>query len=108
MTIGERRMQVTFQRATETADAFGEPDKTWTTLCTSWALVQPLKGSERFSANQVQAEVDTRIVTRNRSELSTLGPKDRATWSGHTYDIKAVLFRDHRKHEFEILCKEHL
>lgn len=108
MSIGERRHRVVFQRASEAADAFGEPDKTWATLCTSWALVQPLRGNERFSANQVQAEVDTRIVTRNRTELADLGPKDRATWSGHTYDIKAVLFRDHREHELEILAKEHL
>ena len=106
--IGERRHRVVFQRATETADAFGEPDKTWTTLCTSWALVQPLKGRELFSANQAQADVDHRIVTRYRSELSALGPKDRATWDGKTFDIRSVIRRDHRNIELEILAKEHL
>lgn len=106
--IGERRHRVVFQRATETQDAFGEPDQTWATLCTSWALVQPLKGQERFSAMQVQATVDTRIVTRYRDELADLGPKDRATWNGHTYDIKAVIRRDHRNIELEILAQEHI
>ena len=108
MSIGERRHRVVFQRATETADAFGEPDKTWVTLCTSWALVQPLRGKEMFAANQAQADVDHRIVTRQRSELSDLGPKDRATWNGHTYDIRSVIWRDHTNKEIEILAKEHL
>jgi SPP1 family predicted phage head-tail adaptor len=106
--IGERRHRVVFQRATVTQDAFGEPDQSWASLCTSWALVQPLKGAEKFAAMQVQADVDTRIVTRYRSELSDLGPKDRATWDGHTYDIKAVIRRDHRDIELEILAREHL
>lgn len=108
MSIGERRFRVVFQRAAEAQDAFGEPDQTWTNLCTSWALIQPLKGRERNAASQVHAELDTRIVTRNRSDLSALGPGDRATWNGHTYDIRSVAFRDHRQVDLEIMAQEHL
>jgi len=108
MSIGERRYRVVFQTPTVTQDAFGEPDKTWTTLCTSWALVQPMKGRERFSADQVQADVDTRIVTRYRNDIASLSPKDRATWGGKTYDIKSVIWRDHTRKELEILCQEHI
>lgn len=108
MSIGERRHRVVFQSPTITQDDFGEPDKSWSTLCTSWALVQPLSGSERLKANEVQGEITTRIVTRNRSELSGIGPDDRATWSGRTFDIRAVIHRDQRRHELELLCTEHL
>ncbi len=108
MSIGERRQRVVFQRATVTQDDFGEPDQTWTTLATQWALVAPLKGTERRNANEIMAEVTTRIVTRNNSTISGLAPDDRATWSGHTYDIKAVIPRDHRRSELEILAVEHL
>jgi SPP1 family predicted phage head-tail adaptor len=108
LSIGERRHRVVFQSATIAQDALGEPVKTWANLCTSWSMVQPMKGAERLKANQVQADLTTRIVTRARSELSALAPDDRATWSGHTYDIKAVIHRDHRRHELEILCEEHL
>ncbi len=108
MSIGERRQRVVFQRATVTQDAFGEPDKTWTNLATQWAMVQELKGAERRAANETMAEVTTRIVTRNNSTLTSLAPGDRATWSGHTYDIKAVVPRDHRRSELEILAVEHL
>ena len=108
MSIGERRHRVVFQRPTISVDSFGEPDRSYTDLCTSWALVQPMKGAERFAANQAQAEVDHRIVTRNRSELSDLGPGDRATWDGHVYDIRSVIPRDHKRSELEIMAQEHL
>ena len=108
MSIGERRHRVVFQSSTIVQDDFGEPDQTWATLATVWGLVQPLKGRELFAANQVQAEVTTRIVVRNSSELVDLAPDDRATWNGQTFDIKAVIHRDHRRSELEILAIEHL
>lgn len=108
MSIGERRYRVQFQRATVTQDAFGEPDKTYTELATRWALIQPMKSKERFSANQVQVDVDHRIVCRYDKTLKTLAPGDRATWDGHTYDIKAVLWRDHTRKELEIMAQEHV
>ena len=108
MSIGERRQRVVFQRATITQDAFGEPDQTWATLATQWALVAPLRGTERRNASETMAEVTTRIVTRNNSTLTSLAPGDRATWSGHTYDVKAVIARDHRRSELEVLAVEHI
>ena len=108
MSIGERRHRVVFQRATISQDAYGEPDKTWSNLATRWALVQPMKGGERFSANQVQVDVDHRIVCRYDSTMATLTAGDRATWSGHIYDIKSIVWRDHTQKEMEILAQEHI
>jgi len=108
MSIGERRCRVVFQSATISQDSHGEPDKTWTTMCTSWALVQPLKGTERFGASQVQSDVDHRIVTRNRAALSALDAGDRATWNSKTFDIRSVIWRDHTRKELEILATVHV
>ena len=107
MSIGERRFRVTFQRATISHDAYGEPDKSYIDLCTSYALVQPLKGAEQFAASQMQSQVDYRIVTRFRGELSDLSAGDRATWDGKVFDIKSVIWRDHTIKELEILAKVH-
>lgn len=107
MSIGERRFRVVFQTPTISADDFGEPDKSWTDLCTSWALVQPMKGREQFAASQMQSAVDHRIVTRNRPELSELGAGDRATWRGNVFDIQSVIARGHAMSEIEILAKVH-
>ena len=107
MSIGERRQRVAFQTASVTQDGFGEPDQTWTTLATQWALVKPLSGRERTAANEIQSDLTTRIVTRNNSTMDSLGPGDRATWDGRTFDIRAVIHRDHRRSELEILAVEH-
>lgn len=108
MSIGERRYRVVFQRATIAQDAYGEPDQSWTTLATRWALVQPLKGKERFSANQVQVDVDHRIVCRYDDTVAGLTAGDRATCNGRTYDIKSVIWRGHMKKEMEIMAQEHV
>lgn len=108
MSIGERRHRVVFQSPTVTQNAMGEPVETFATLCTSWAMVRPISGTEQLRANEVQGTVNTRIVTRARSELDNLAPGDRATWDGRTYDIRSVIYRDHRRHEIEILADEHL
>ena len=107
MSIGERRHRVVFQTATITQDAYGEPDKTWSNLTTAWALVQPLKGAERFAASQMQEDVEYRIVTRYQSALSSLDAGDRATWDGNTFDIRSVIWRDHTRKELEILATVH-
>ena len=108
MSIGERRHRVLFQTATVSQDAYGEPDQTWSDLATRWAMVQPMKGRERFAANQVQADVDHRIVCRHDSTMNALAPGDRASWNGHTYDIKSIIWRDHTQKEMEILAQEHV
>lgn len=107
MSIGERRMRVVFQTATVSQDAYGEPDKTWSTLATAWALVQPLKGKERFEAARMQEDVEYRIVTRYQNALSSLDSGDRATWGGKTFDIRSVIWRDHTSKELEILATVH-
>ena len=107
MSIGERRFRVTFQRPTITHDTYGEPDVSYTDLCTSFALVQPIKGAERFNANHMQSDVDYRIVTRTRQDLSDLDAGDRAVWKSKVFDIKSVIWRDHTMSELEILAKVH-
>jgi SPP1 family predicted phage head-tail adaptor len=104
---GRQRHLVEFQRATETANAFGEPIKTWETLTTDWCAVEPLKGNEKFEAMQVQTDIDTRIVARWHKKLSTLTTKDRAVFGSLIYDIKEVLNIDNRNRELHIMGRIH-
>lgn len=112
MGIGNRRMRVKFQRPVITKDDFGEPDKSYVDICTSWALVQPIlpraASAESNFSDVPQANINSRIMTRNRRALKDLGPTDRAVWNGRVYDIRAVIFHDHRAGDLEILAEEHL
>lgn len=107
MSIGERRFRVTFQRAIISTDDYGEGDRTWTDICTSWALIVPLKGSERLRADQVQSKIDHRIITRYRPQLADLDTGDRAIWKDKVYDIRHVIWRDHTIKEIELLATVH-
>jgi SPP1 family predicted phage head-tail adaptor len=101
------RHLVQFQRATETSNNFGEPVQTWAKLSTAWCAVEPLRGNEKFAAMQVQTDIDTRIIARWHSKLSTLTTKDRVVFGSVIYDIKEVLNIDQRNKELHIMGRVH-
>jgi SPP1 family predicted phage head-tail adaptor len=87
MQPGKLDRRITIQRQTVTQDSYGQDVVTWTDLATVWAEVGAVRGIERFAAMQTVAEVDTRFVIRHRD----VGPKDRISYGGRTYDIKSVI-----------------
>lgn len=107
MRAARQRHLVEFQRATETANAFGEPVQTWATISSDWCAVEPLKGNEKFEAMQVQTDIDTRIVARWHKKLATLNTKDRMVFDGTIFDIKEVLNIDYRNRELHIMGRVH-
>ena len=64
------------------------------------------RGAVRGESDAVQRQLQ--IVTRNRSELDSLGAGDRAIWNEKVFDLRSVIARDHRRKELEILAEEHL
>jgi SPP1 family predicted phage head-tail adaptor len=103
MRAGELRSRVALQTATETQDDYGAPVPSWATTATVWGEVVDLSGREYFAAQQVNAEVSTRIRIRY---LAGVVPKMRAVANGRTFDILAVLDPDGRKRELHLMCKE--
>lgn len=108
MKAGNLRHRVTFQRATYSPNAVGEPVPTWADLATVWARVEPTAGKERFAAMQVQGDVISRIVCRYQSALSSLAINDRATWNGITYDINSVINTEGRNIELQVFATQHI
>ena len=104
-SIGEKPHRVAIQRATEAQGATGEITKTWATLATVWAAVEPLSGREFFQAQQVQAEVSHKVTMRHYTGV-TISPKDRLTFGSRTFRIEAVLNLEERNIETVILCRE--
>jgi SPP1 family predicted phage head-tail adaptor len=98
-----RRHLVTIQQATETPDDYGAPVPGWATATTAWGEVVDLSGKEFFAAQQVNAEVTTRIRIRYTAGIT---PKMRAIANGRTFDILAVLDPEGRKRELHLMCKE--
>ena len=106
MRAGRLRHLVVLQRRDDTAapNAFNEPADAWTDLATVWAAIEPISGREFFAAQQVQSEVSHRITIRYYAGLTT---KDRVKFGERLFDIRAVLDRDERHVEMQLMCTEH-
>lgn len=107
MQAGRLRHRVELQRATDAIDAYGEQTPTWRTLATVWAAVEPISGREYFLANQVNSEISARITLRHVPGV-TLTPKDRVKWGARLFDVQAVIDRDERHRELQLLVIERI
>lgn len=86
MRAGQLRHKVALQRATVTADAAGQPTKTWATYATVYAEILPLSGREMLAAQRIQSELDTNIRIRYRADVATT---DRVVYGSTTYEVSA-------------------
>ncbi len=101
MRAGTLDRRVVIERYTTTQDEVGEPVKTYEAVDTIWAQVLPLRGQERFVAQQEYAEVTTRFRLRHRTDIDE---KMRLVHDGDEYDIMAIL-EIGRREGLEILAK---
>lgn len=103
MRAGKLDQRVTIQSATIARDSYGNEVRTWSTLATVWAEVEPLVGREFMEGRQVESEVTTRIRIRYRTDLTTAM---RAVHGSVTYDIVSVLNPDSDRRETQLMCRE--
>ena len=64
MRSGKLRHSVVIQKPSRSLDTYGEGAPTWAELDTVWAAVEPLKGTERLEAQQLNPDVETQIRAR--------------------------------------------
>lgn len=110
MKAGLLRYRVEVQEATEARNSVGEVTKTWSEVDTVWAAIDPFRGDERMTMQQVKPTVDTKIVIRGNS-APYLTPKYRLKWIDknnvtHLYDIDSIIDMNSRGIVKEIHCKE--
>lgn len=104
MRAGRLRNQVTIQTPTETRSATsGQVTKTWATLDTVWAGIEPLSGRELIAAGAEQSEHDIRIVCRYLAGLTT---QCRVVFGSRIFQILGVVNRNERGAEMELRCTE--
>jgi SPP1 family predicted phage head-tail adaptor len=103
MRAGALRHTLVIEQPTETRDAHGQAVQTWTTFATVPGSLEPLNGREIFAAAQVQAEITARARIRY---LDGVTPKMRIAFESKIYAITAVIDRDLRHRELELLLAE--
>lgn len=100
LLAGALDRRIVIQRNTAAQDTAGEPVESWATLSTVWAQIEPLRGVERWQAEQVNAELELKVRIRY---LAGVTPKDRFTLGGETYEIESVM-EIGRQEGMELLC----
>jgi len=104
MRAGELRHRVTVQEEQGiTRNQKGELVPDWVDITTVWAAVEPLKGREYFDAEQVQAEVTTRIRMRYHAGVT---PEMRIIYGTKEFDILSAINIEEKDRELHLMCKE--
>lgn len=89
-TRGRRRHLIRFQRATEAADATGDPIETWADMFDAWALVKPGAGNERWRDGTPYSEQTIVFDCRHDVRMAELTTKDRIAWGSRIFDVVEV------------------
>lgn len=101
--IGKLRHRVTLQELVKTDDGYGGIVETWQDVATVWAAIEPLRGNERYTAQQVQSELSHKVTIRYRAGIK---PQMRILYGNRVFDIEAVIDVDERHRWLELLCSE--
>lgn len=103
MKIGELRHRITIQQLSRIPDDMGGYEEQWQDVVSLWAKIEPLRGRERFVAQQAQSEVTHRVITRYYSGIK---PQMRVVYGSRSFDIEAVINVDEKNEWLELQCVE--
>ena len=103
MIIGKLRHLVKLQSSIDTMSDYGEETKTWVTIESIYASVEPLRGRELLEFDQMEAEISHRIIIRATDNAT---PSTRILWGSRIFDINVVRKIEEREIMMELFCKE--
>lgn len=108
MEAGKLRHRVVIEKNTPSLDAYGQPVPGWppgggAVFALRWASVEPLRGRELFTAQQVKPDVTHRVRLRWLKGLTTAM---RIRHAGRYLNIDSIINRDERNIELELICHE--
>lgn len=93
MNAGELRHRVTIQSLALTSDGMGGQTETWTDFLTAWASIEPIKGGEHYSAQQLADGITHRITMRYQAGIAA---KQRVKFGTRIFGIRSVINPEER------------
>ncbi len=101
--LGTLRHRLTLQEETRSADTGGGYTLTWGDFATVWGRIEPLTGTERLRAMQLESRISHRVTIRHRAGVIA---GMRLLHSGRAFNVRAVIDPDERRHWLELMCEE--
>jgi SPP1 family predicted phage head-tail adaptor len=105
MNAGQLDQLITFDTPSVVQAANGEETITWVPGVTVWAQVQPLTGREKLNADQVLADMDTRIRVRWSADMMAITPKHRIRHGSTILNIVSLANQYALGDALEIMCR---
>ena len=91
---GQLDRKIVIQTFTSSTDAFGQKNKSFSTLASVWAKVIEKSGTEGEESDQIVAVKEVHFLIRYRSDINE---QMRIVFDGKTYKIEAIINDDSRK-----------
>lgn len=108
MRAGSLRHRITIQQPVVSPNTIGEPLKSWATLAIVWASVEPIRGKEVLQAEQILADMDTRIRMRWSQVVDSMTARCRIVHKGKIYNVKQISHLALRHREIEVMANSGL
>lgn len=102
---GRLRQRATLQQRIAVQTPEASEEITWLDRFTVWAAVEPVRGNEALSGNQLLATMDTRIILRWSPSIDVIDATWRVSHDGILYNIVQVVRRDLARREIEVMAK---
>ena len=100
---GRLNKRVDLQQATEDRDATGGTTRTWTTIVTRWAAIEPAKGREAYIFGQVESRTIIKIRIRYHADIDTTW---RIQFGSKIFNIESLVNSGERNEFIDLFCEE--
>lgn len=105
MRAGRLKHRIAIQTASESRGATGQVTRTWTTVKTVWAAIEPVKGEERTAAGGVEARRTHTIILRYGA-YPDLTSACRFVFGPRVFEIRAAVNSFEGNYEWVCDCRE--
>lgn len=95
--------KITFQSQSDTKNDFGEQEKNYIDVLTTWCSIQTITGREQFLSSQEYSTLSHKLRCRYSDKINT---KQKIKFGDRIFNILAVLNIFEANRELEILVEE--
>ncbi|MFA6790675.1 MAG: phage head closure protein [Parcubacteria group bacterium] len=99
------KKRVAIQQATDSRGATGQVIKTWATVATVWAGIEPIKGDERVAQQGIEGAISHRVYLRHNA-FPSLTSKNRLLYAGRVFEIRGAINAAEAGREWVLDCRE--
>ncbi len=103
MLAGLLRHHVELQQKGETRDPTGGTTRGWTTITKRWTNIKPLRGTEKYEAQQVEGKTSFKMQMRYYSAIDQTW---RIKYGTRIFNIMSVVNIAERRWGLELECVE--